>query len=93
MESPDPAQQSDFVLARLAPADVAMFRFLLEAYENLAFFTVLERHPALLKISFSQESRGEVERVLNRIRADINFEWWRCPGMDLQDNERYFKSV
>lgn len=70
-----------------------MFRFLLETYENLAFFTVLERHPTLLKISFSQESRGEVEKVLERIRADINFEWWRWPGMSSQDNERHSKSV
>lgn len=64
-------RRQDRLLARLAPEDVAMFRFLLEAYDNLALFTVLERRPVLLKLMFAQQSRPEVLRVLLEISAAI----------------------
>lgn len=44
---------SGLLLVRVAPARVGMFRFLLEGYDNLAYFTVLERQTALLKLVFS----------------------------------------
>ncbi|MDO5484091.1 MAG: DUF4911 domain-containing protein [Desulfovibrionaceae bacterium] len=61
-------EQSARLLLRLAARDVAMFRFLLEAYDNLAAFTVLERRPALLKVFFSPHQEEQVRRAL----ADIS---------------------
>lgn len=63
--------RSSLLLARIAPQDVAMFRFLLEAQDNLAIFTVLERNTALLKIMFAPEFRGEVEKALEAIGQTV----------------------
>lgn len=84
MELPEPARRSDFVLARMSPGNIAMFRFLLEAYDNLAYFTVLERRPALLKISFAPDSRAEVESALCKMQTRIFFEWWSWPESAIQ---------
>lgn len=65
----------------MAADQVAMFRFLLEAYDNLACFTVLERRPALLKISFSLESRPAVENALRAMQATVDFEWRNWPSV------------
>lgn len=75
MALPNPAKFSDYALARIKPIHIALFRFLLEAYENLAFFTVLDRREALLKICFAPESREEVDAALKKIRASLPFEW------------------
>ena len=62
------------LLARLDSRDVAMFRFLLESFENEAMFTALERDPALLKISFYPASRGRVLAILREIAAVLPLE-------------------
>lgn len=59
--------ESAKMLVRMAPRDVAMFRFLLEAYDNLAFFTVLERKTALLKLVFSGDDAESVAQALEQI--------------------------
>lgn len=55
-----------------------MFRFLLEAYDNLAYFTVLNRHEALLKIVFSphreQAARAALEAVSGSVPLAVE-EW------------------
>lgn len=63
--------RSGRVLVYLAPHLVGMFRFLLEAYDNLAFFTVLDRREALLKIVFSPHQEGEVRSALEAIGKTI----------------------
>lgn len=63
--------RSDRLIVRLAPENVAMFRFLLEAHDNLAIFTALDRGLALLKIMFAPESREEVEKTLNEISQTV----------------------
>ncbi len=71
--------ESALLIVRLATKDVAMFRFLLEAYENLACFTVLEKRPALLKLMFAAESRDTVIASLNEISRTIRLEWSEWP--------------
>lgn len=70
---------SDRLLVRLAPCHVAMFRFLLEAHENLALFSVLERRAALLKLFFAPQSRGEVIKALEDISRSIPLHWQDWP--------------
>lgn len=79
MVSHKQARRSDFVLVRMEAKRIAMFRFLLEAFENLAYFTVLERRPALLKVSFAPGSRAEVLATLLKMQASIPFEWQIWP--------------
>lgn len=54
------AVRSDCLLVKIASADVAMFRFLLEAHENLAYCTTLDAHTCLLKVIFAPGSREAV---------------------------------
>lgn len=55
---------SGLLLVRVPPARVGMFRFLLEGYDNLAYFTVLERQTALLKLVFSPHREYFVRAAL-----------------------------
>ena len=66
-----PPRHSGRLLVRLAPGDVALFRFLLEAYDNLALFTVLERRTALLKVVFSPHAEDAVRAALAEIGENI----------------------
>lgn len=59
----------------IAVEDVAIFRFLLEAYENLALFTALQKNPCILKIIFAVESRDDVAQMLNRIARTVPFKY------------------
>lgn len=55
------------LLVSLPPGQVGLFRFLLEAHDNLANFTVLDRREALLKVLFSPHQEREVQRALEGI--------------------------
>lgn len=62
---------SRHVLVRLAPAQVGMFRFFLEAYDNVAYFTVLERQTALLKVVFSPHQERYAREALAQIGESL----------------------
>ena len=68
---PAAPRHSGRLLVRLAPKDVALFRFLLEAYENLAFFTTLERRTALLKVMYSPQQEKAVRGALAEIGESV----------------------
>ncbi|WP_300908966.1 DUF4911 domain-containing protein [uncultured Desulfovibrio sp.] len=69
-------------MLRLTPEHVALFRFLLEAYDNCAYFTVLERRTALLKLVFSPQRERAARRALAEISRSLPFslEEWPLPG-------------
>lgn len=67
----EPPRRSGRLLVRLAPEDVALFRFHLEAHDNLALFTTLERKTALLKVLFSPQDEEAVRLALEEIAASV----------------------
>ncbi|MEG2140411.1 MAG: DUF4911 domain-containing protein [Bilophila sp.] len=67
------------LLVSLAPNLVGMFRFLLESYDNLACFTVLDRHEALLIILFSPHQQAEIQDALQGINETVPLEIRPCP--------------
>jgi len=73
-----PAQHcSDVLYLRLARADVAMLRFLLEAWDNLALFTSLGADPGAretLLLRFAPGARPEVLRFLDAARTEFPLE-------------------
>ena len=73
--------RSAALLVQVMPAQVGMFRFLLEAYDNLAYFTVLEPSLALLKLVFSPHRARAVQYALDEIAASmvIQVQPWPCP--------------
>lgn len=68
-----PAQKSASLYLVLASKDMAMFRFLLEAYDNVAMFTVLDPKATLLKLIFSPHDKDYVLQILESMRSKIDF--------------------
>ncbi len=69
-----PARRSGRLLIRTAPGHVGLFRFLLEAHENLALFTVQDSRAALLKLIFSPHQEDEVLEALASIARTVDLE-------------------
>ena len=80
-----PPRRSGRLLLRLTPEHIALFRFLLESYDNLAYFTVLERRTALLKLVFSPQRERAVRRALAEMARSLPFtaEDWPLPDLSV----------
>lgn len=59
---------------KIAPVDIARFRFLLEAHDNLALFTAVDKFQGVLLLRFSPDQEDEVAGFLERIGQDIPVE-------------------
>jgi len=68
-----PARRSGRLLIRIAPGDVGLFRFLLEAHDNLALFTVLDSRAGLLKLLFSPHQKRAVRLALEVMSGTVTF--------------------
>ncbi len=66
-----PAEQSKCLLVKIAPDKVGMFRFLLEAYGHVAYFSVINKYDALLKIVFSPHRERAAHEALHEISQSI----------------------
>ena len=60
-----------FLLLQLDKRDISLFRFLLEAYGHAGYFTVLERHSALLKFACPKDCEGYARQVLGEIAETL----------------------
>ncbi len=69
-----PPRQSARLYVRVQPRDIALFRFLLEARDNLALFSVADRRQGILQLRFSPDQTGEVRAFLDQVRAEIGVE-------------------
>ena len=65
------AAHSARLLVRLDGSSFGLFRFLLEAWDNLAGFTVLDRTEALLQVFFSPHQEKLVRLALKSIGTEI----------------------
>ena len=73
-----PPTRSASLLVRIAPEQTGMFRFLLEAYDHVAYFTVLENKTALLRVIFSPHRQREAREALQQMAQSLTFsveEW------------------
>lgn len=68
--SPAP-EWSERLYVELAPERMALFRFLLEARGHAAYFTVLDRRRALVRVVFSPDCAAEVEQALADMARDM----------------------
>ncbi|SHN54362.1 DUF4911 domain-containing protein [Desulfovibrio litoralis] len=59
---------------KIAKQDIAMFRFLLEAHENLGLMSVVDPRVAWLKIRFSEDQKQEMLLFLNGIKESLALE-------------------
>ncbi len=81
-----PATQSGQALVKINPAQVGMFRFLLEAYEHIAYFSVINKQEAVLKIVFSPHREKATQIMLAEIGQSIEIEMLNWPYSQIQQN-------
>lgn len=65
---------SSCLYVRLDPKNVAMFRFLLEAEDNLAYATTVDRWSSALRVTFSPHQEKAVRHYLETMRDRVPFE-------------------
>lgn len=61
------------VYLRLAPRDLAYFKFILETYDNLAYLSVVDRHAAIAQIVYTKGMAREVREFLDGMHQEVAF--------------------
>lgn len=70
---PAPAQSAR-TYVRMAPADIALFRFLLEGHDNLGVFTVVNKFKGILLLRYSPHLRREMKQFLKQAATEMDLE-------------------
>lgn len=78
---PPPRTRSARRYVRVAPAHIAMFRFLLEACDNLALFTVVDRRTGALLLRYSPDQEREMDRFLAEAATRLDLEPIPLPSL------------
>ncbi|CAK7008398.1 MAG: hypothetical protein DELT_00341 [Desulfovibrio sp.] len=65
---------SSCLYVRIAPQDVAMFRFLLEAEDNLAYMSTVDRWKSVLRVTFSPHQERSAREYLRSMAERVSFE-------------------
>lgn len=76
-----PVAWSERVFLEIDPGNVHMFRYLLEAYDNLGYMSVVDRWRAVLRVSYSPHQKHEFFETLESIRTMVSF--CTLPSRDL----------
>jgi len=56
---------------RIAPSDIGLFRFLLEGYDNLGVFTVVNKFKGILLLRYSPHLAREVRTFLKAAATEM----------------------
>lgn len=64
---------------RVAPSDIALFRFLLEGYDNLGVFTVVDKFEGILLLRYSPHLRREMKTFLKAAATEMAIEVLPAP--------------
>ena len=75
-----PPEWSGRLYVRIAPGKVHMFRYLLEAEDNLGIMTVVDRWSAVLMVRFSPHQAGEMRAHLASMQASLEFALVELPS-------------
>ena len=67
------------VYARIESKYIGMFRFLLEAQDNLGYMSVVDKYEAILKVVFSPHQEREMRDFLAGMQQTIPFEVFEPP--------------
>jgi hypothetical protein len=66
-----PPRWSSRLYVRLKQEHIALFKFLLEAHGHLGYMSVVDRHAAILKLSFSPDCEREMREFLTQARTRL----------------------
>lgn len=62
---------SSRLYVRLKQEHIALFKFLLEAHGHLGYMSVVDRHAAILKLSYSPDCEREMRDFLSEARTRL----------------------
>lgn len=82
MRDPLERRRSSRLYLRLDPADLAFFKFVLEAYDNLACMSVVDKYSAVARLAFAPEREAELREYLACLRDEICFSLLELPLSD-----------
>lgn len=73
VEHKGPAVFSCRLYIRLARKDIAVFKFLLESRDNLAYLSIIDKHAAVLQIRYAPDARAELSDFLRQAAGEVEF--------------------
>lgn len=59
---------------RLRPEDLALTKFILEAHDNLAYLSIVDKHGAVCRLVYAPGQEREVGEWLRGMRGVVDFE-------------------
>ncbi|MUM76698.1 DUF4911 domain-containing protein [Pseudodesulfovibrio sp. F-1] len=77
---PPPPLHSARTYVRVEPSKIGLFRFLLEAHDNLGVFTVTNRFTGILQLRYSPHMRREMRSFLDAAATEMALEVVLDPG-------------
>jgi hypothetical protein len=77
-----PPQASSRLYLKLAPEDLALCKFILEGFDNLAYLTIVDKYEAVARLSFSPCQQEEVRGFLLAAGEELDLEILQTPTMD-----------
>jgi hypothetical protein len=63
--------QSRVLYAEVPRSQIALYRFVLEGYDNLAVMSVIDRYRAVIKLRCSPDAQKELREVIKSLGAKI----------------------
>lgn len=69
-----PPRWSSRLYVKLNREHLALFKFLLEAHGHLGIMSVVDRHAAVAKVSYSPDCEREMRAFLEEARRTVPFE-------------------
>jgi Domain of unknown function (DUF4911) len=70
-EEPDPAVMASMLL-RMPPHQIALFKAVIESYDNLATLRTEDPHNHYLRLYFAPESAGDVEELIASLSEEFS---------------------
>lgn len=77
-----PPQASARLYLKLAPEDLALCKFILEGFDNLAYLTIVDKYEAVARLSFSPRQQEEVRDFLLAAGEELDLEILEIPTTD-----------
>ena len=77
---PPPPEHSCRSYIQIAPSDIAFFRFLLEAVDNLALFTIADRFKGILMLRYSPHQQREFKEFMEGVKQEVNIKFLPNPS-------------
>ncbi|MFA6811100.1 MAG: DUF4911 domain-containing protein [Desulfoplanes sp.] len=62
-----PQTWSDHLYVEVDRSQIAMFKFILESYDNLAYLSVLDKYRAMVRLTFSPDATSTLHTLIHTL--------------------------